>query len=1273
MRLLSLDGRQVGHWIGSTRLQLQLSSRLTVVLGDNEAGKSTLRRAIQALLFGPDPTLVAPINVAQFNLAAEVAHDGVTATLHRRGRKLQESIPDTLATLLSEAHAGRFSSLFDLTHDNLLPPNTAGFLKADGVLGSLMFGAATGVSPSQLQQTRQEVGNALKAIVSSRAGRQELPYWQTRYREAAARNGDLVRFEHRATARGDHARLEEEVKQLDQKLRRLDAERHRLEALLASVGDVDQLSLHRLRLVGLAEAGEPPTPAVVAELSQHHQRVRDRASAVDEAQEALNAAVDECQAAEEPGALHALVARCEALREDVAACVADRQQLEKLRHQRVQKHSALAQVLERLGAAPGDDPENTGRALLRPEPLAAELSALIREGGALRVDVQQKQTLLAAARQSLEQVGSVPESDADTAIELLDAVRNRLDQACEAEARIDQLLAEQADATPLLQRHLAALRLSVQAGAAADLPLPPVDAVKTAEAQAAAARALLESRRTQWLALQSEAQALEQALAAARQRIGSVASASDVAAARALRDARLQALRESLNAGSVPVPEMVKQADELRQLVRQSDLLVDRRMEAGEALGRLQAEEQRAQALALKVDAAQSEMENADRAVAERERALVELWPFLREPPNSAAEWFRCYEDWRAASEAAQRRESELVRAESQRDSLRQDVLATLVPTLPRLRELASMQAVRDAVQRERELRVGRAARVEALRRQKSDAETAVRSAQVAAVAADAVLADWQVRWEETAGGLPDGLERQPEGVQRWLELQDALRRALAEVAQLQSELKDCSASIVEREARIDALLQEARTLDPNLALPAGLDPVAAYRLVDEACKSSASRLRSQEIVSKERDRAERDLGRATQAAAAARAILAQAWGAAGMQADCTSEALAEVKRRAEEAQELREQIGRGESALRARWGAAVPEAIEEVQRCGQAALEGRLEDVEAQLQQARSDRDAAADRRRDAQSAIDAMMQEHSVTQVAQELADAREGLFAKLEERYQLQVAAFLLDCAHREATDGGQAIEELGSEYFRALTGGAYGGLLIDHDAPGDPKLCAVESAPDKKDLDALSTGTRDQVWLALRLAGIVQAAKETPFPLLLDDSLVQFDDVRAEAALRLLHRISEHVQVILFTHHDHLAALAQSALPPEDLAIVPLPEVSGAMRIRAARREPAARIPRPVLEGAADPESYEESAPQERRGRRDASGGLEEAKQQILDVLHGADAPMGKAEILAAATDAGLDLEAGWTAAIRALVDEGVVIQEGQKRGARYQLR
>ena len=79
------------------------------------------------------------------------------------------------------------------------------------------------------------------------------------------------------------------------------------------------------------------------------------------------------------------------------------------------------------------------------------------------------------------------------------------------------------------------------------------------------------------------------------------------------------------------------------------------------------------------------------------------------------------------------------------------------------------------------------------------------------------------------------------------------------------------------------------------------------------------------------------------------------------------------------------------------------------------------------------------------------------------------------------------------------------------------------------------------------------------------------------------------------------------------------------------------------------------------------------PQERRGRRDASGGLEEAKQQILDVLHGADAPMGKAEILAAATDAGLDLEAGWTAAIRALVDEGVVIREGQRKGARYQLR
>jgi uncharacterized protein YhaN len=60
---------------------------------------------------------------------------------------------------------------------------------------------------------------------------------------------------------------------------------------------------------------------------------------------------------------------------------------------------------------------------------------------------------------------------------------------------------------------------------------------------------------------------------------------------------------------------------------------------------------------------------------------------------------------------------------------------------------------------------------------------------------------------------------------------------------------------------------------------------------------------------------------------------------------------------------------------------------------------------------------------------------------------------------------------------------------------------------------------------------SDGTADQLYLALRMA---VAAELTPrAPLILDDALVRFDDVRLKAALELLKDEGRRKQVILFT--------------------------------------------------------------------------------------------------------------------------------------------
>jgi uncharacterized protein YhaN len=77
--------------------------------------------------------------------------------------------------------------------------------------------------------------------------------------------------------------------------------------------------------------------------------------------------------------------------------------------------------------------------------------------------------------------------------------------------------------------------------------------------------------------------------------------------------------------------------------------------------------------------------------------------------------------------------------------------------------------------------------------------------------------------------------------------------------------------------------------------------------------------------------------------------------------------------------------------------------------------------------------------------------------------------------------------------------------------------------------------------------LSDGTADQLFLALRLAGIEKNLEKLvePLPVILDDILINFDDDRALSTLRCLADFSSKTQVILFTHHKHLQKLVSAS--------------------------------------------------------------------------------------------------------------------------------
>jgi uncharacterized protein YhaN len=73
--------------------------------------------------------------------------------------------------------------------------------------------------------------------------------------------------------------------------------------------------------------------------------------------------------------------------------------------------------------------------------------------------------------------------------------------------------------------------------------------------------------------------------------------------------------------------------------------------------------------------------------------------------------------------------------------------------------------------------------------------------------------------------------------------------------------------------------------------------------------------------------------------------------------------------------------------------------------------------------------------------------------------------------------------------------------------------------------------------------MSDGTRDQLYLALRLATLERhLAQAEPLPFIVDDILINFDDDRTAATLKVLAELAKKTQVILFTHHARLKELA-----------------------------------------------------------------------------------------------------------------------------------
>ena len=121
-------------------------------------------------------------------------------------------------------------------------------------------------------------------------------------------------------------------------------------------------------------------------------------------------------------------------------------------------------------------------------------------------------------------------------------------------------------------------------------------------------------------------------------------------------------------------------------------------------------------------------------------------------------------------------------------------------------------------------------------------------------------------------------------------------------------------------------------------------------------------------------------------------------------------------------------------------------------------------------------------------------------------------------------------------------GSVLDNKTGEIFSGITGGKYNGINVSKSFDISVQKTDIFGSFDSA---YLSSGTVDQAYLSLRLALSELITDENgTLPIMLDDSLAQFDDNRQKIALEYLKKYSNKNQIIMFTCHKYISDTAKN---------------------------------------------------------------------------------------------------------------------------------
>ncbi|SAL55417.1 AAA domain protein [Caballeronia turbans] len=1115
------------------------------VVGPNEAGKSTIKNAISELLFGmPHSSPLAFVHPqSDLRLGASIETSGETFAFHRtKSRKSSLNAPngdalpaDALAAFLGAADKGFFEQMYCLNHEALRRGGDA-ILDASSDVGQVLFQSAAGIA--SLGDVRQRLAEEADGLWAKRKSGCAYNIHRKQYDEAT----DELKLASVRTAKW--TRAHDAVEEAEERRREQDARRAELEAQRGKLERVRRvapyMNVWREKAAELRELGDVVDLPANAEATL--QSALKRHAAAQSALDVYAKKAEQLQA--DLGAVHidhALLAaqgRIRALDATGQRCANHASEIARLEQEVAMRLKQVARDGTQLGWP--QDEAGTRRAM--PGALALQtVTSLMLERGELELaarNAEQSAEECAAQIDTLKsKLAAIAAGDVSPGLRAaLRAAQKYRDKS----AAMKRLEDAKRDAKQLLDANMASLgrwSRSIDELKALSLPTAERLAALRAERQDLVARLTLAADR---------AKEGQDTLHVTRTELDDLVETHDVVTGDQVREARASrdAAWHAIKSGDLALDDA---ASGFETAMHSADGLADRQ------LGSVGYATQLA-ALKRRVASEESTLARREQSAREAESALTtfdDAWRALAAQSHiadmsldEAPSWIASRDKALAAAQALDARTEELARESADSDARRDELARHLAEAGAQTDARADLDMLCDVA----ETHIGAIDEAAMKRRHLStqlDETHAERIArQGAAKAAREAFERWQREWSEAIAkaGFANVADSQA-AAEAAIEIVKRIGEQLTQIETIRSGQIDAKRAEL---AALDAeASQLARELDESLAtFDANAIATELSARLDRASAAHAELKR----LKKEHASASEQVSHARADVEAAKAMLRPLYDLAGVD---TPDVLQALIVQSQKKRELIADVDDARAALiKGGDGLSLDELVAEVEGADMPNVQAELSRIGAALTESvkiATDTATALDA---ARRELDAIAGEANAARAEAKRQEALAAMADAAERFVKVETASTLLKWAidrYRERRQG--PMLSRASTIFSELTLGMFSRLVVDYDRQ-PMALSAIRASGEHVDIAGMSEGTRDQLYLALRLAALEEhGEKASALPFVADDLFINFDDGRARAGLRVLAQIAKRTQVIFLSHHDHLVDIVRDVFGPQ----------------------------------------------------------------------------------------------------------------------------